>query len=70
MSKFLVMPEGCKWYEVERDLQELELVYRMECSFFSPHTRVAIRSAGGEFAVFSRKLDEHGNIREVFTHDI
>lgn len=66
MSKFLIMPEGCKWYEVERPVKDLESVYRMECSFFTPSTRVCIRDVNsGAVEIFSRSLESNGNIKEV-----
>lgn len=56
MPKYLVMPEGSKWYEVDRTQTKLEVIYRLECSFFLPKTRIAIRNLETqETEIFTRE---------------
>jgi len=69
MPKYLIMADGCKWQEVERPVKDLELVYRMESSFISPQTPVAIRDQiTHDVKIFTRELDADGNIQRVIEH--
>lgn len=69
MPKYLIMVDGCKWQEVERPVKDLELVYRMESSFISPGTLVAIRDQSTHAVkIFTRELDADGNIQRVIEH--
>lgn len=68
MSKFLIMPEELKWYEIDLPVKDLEQAYRMECAWFSPNKRIAIRDlASGQIKIFIRKLASSGDLEEVIT---
>ena len=65
MNNYIVKTAG-KVYEVKRPVNDLEEVYRMECSFFSPSTPLTIEDPNtGEAATFTKELDENGSIRKV-----
>ncbi len=67
MPKFLLMPEGCTWQEIDRPQQKLETIYGLESSFYSPGHRIAIRNQEtGETRVFCRELDAAGNLLRVY----
>ncbi|MBR2545377.1 MAG: hypothetical protein IKE93_04360 [Erysipelotrichaceae bacterium] len=69
MGKFLIMPEGLSWQEVERPVTDLETVYKMECSFYKPSHRIAVRNEDTqEVRIFSRRLDTSGNLNEIIEH--
>lgn len=64
MAKYLIMPEGGKWYEVEA--QTAETAFRGVCCWYGNNKQIAIRNTEtGETVIFSRSLDEVGNIKEV-----
>lgn len=67
MSKYTIMPEGCKWtecvYENELDAKQ---VYSMNAHWYKPGTRIAILNNGtGQTHIFTRTIDSNGNLLEV-----
>ena len=69
MPKYLFMPEGCTWEEIERPQTKLATIYGLECSFYSPKTRICIRNIEtGETAIFTRELDSNGNLIRFIEH--
>lgn len=64
MKKFQIMPEGCRWSEVEASTAEM--AYRGVCCWYSPRTRVAVRDTEtGATVIYSRRQDTAGNLLEV-----
>ena len=64
MKKYIIMPEGCRWSETTAT--SAEMAYRGACCWYSPRTRIAVRDAEtGETAIFTRRLDNAGNLLEV-----
>lgn len=69
MPKYLIMPEGCKWYETERSQTDLQTIYLLECSFFLPKTRICIVNLQtNESAIYSREIESNGNFKRVIEH--
>ena len=69
MPKYLFMPEGSKWEELEREQNKLDVIYNLECSFYSPKTRIAIMNLETrETKIFTRELDATGNLIKVIEH--
>ena len=51
MTKFLIMPEGCKW--TEREAQTLETAYNLESAWYAPGRRIAVMNTeNGQTKVF------------------
>lgn len=64
MKTFTIMPEGCRWSEVQA--ASAEMAYRGACCWYNPGTRVAVRdNATGATVIFTRRLDNAGNLLEV-----
>lgn len=64
MKRYLLMPEGQKWKEVMG--YTAQGVYSMECMWYSPETKIAVYDpVTGITEIFSRKLDENGNLIEI-----
>ena len=67
MRKFIVVPEGCRWSEVEA--MKAESAYRGVCCWYNPDKRVAvIDPATGNTLIFTRELDKAGNLVKVKQH--
>lgn len=61
MARFIVMPEHCRWTEVEAN--SAEIAYRSECSWYMPGKRIAVYNAAtGETIIYTRRLDVDGNM--------
>ena len=59
MTKFLIMPEGCKW--TEREALTPETAYSLESSWYSPGHRIAVMNTeNGQTQVFTREADKKG----------
>lgn len=69
MKTFLVMPNGGKWYEVQRDTDNLQQVYDMEAHWFKPKTQLAIYDTETKvMKIFTRALDPAGNKLKTIQH--
>ena len=63
-TKYVVMPEKCRFYTV--DAQNAEIVYRGICANYSPKTPVAIMdTATGKTVIFTRTIDNSGNLLQI-----
>ena len=64
MKNYIIMPEGCRWSEVQA--ASAKMAYRSQCCWYSPGKRVAVRdTTTGETVIFTRRLDNAGNLLEV-----
>lgn len=64
MKNYIIMPEGCRWSEVQA--ASAEMAYRSQCCWYNPGKRVAVRdTTTGETVIFTRRLDNAGNLLEV-----
>lgn len=64
MKNYIIMPEGCRWSEVQA--ASAEMAYSSQCCWYSPGKRVAVRdTTTGETVIFTRRLDNAGNLLEV-----
>lgn len=62
MSKWMIMPEGCRWYETDRGKTH-EQAYSMEGHWYAPAKRVAVMDIStGAVKIFTRQLDPAGNL--------
>lgn len=69
MPRYLIMPEGGTWTEIERPQTELSVIYNLESHFTKPSSRIAIRNLETqETKIFSRELDKNGNLIQVIEH--
>lgn len=60
MNKYLVMPEGCKWYETEANTSEM--AWSKNCNWYSYEKRIAVLNLDTrECRVYTRVLDKNGN---------
>lgn len=67
MKKYIIMPEGCRWMEIEAT--SAEMAYSGVCCWFTPEKRVTVYdTTTGAAVIFSRKLDKAGNLVEVVRH--
>lgn len=63
-TKYVVMPEKCRFYTV--DAQNAEMVYRGICSDYSPETPVAIMdTVTGKTVIFKRSINKAGNLLQI-----
>jgi len=63
MREFTIMPEGGRWYITHA--YTMETAYRIECSWYSPKTRIAVRdNETGETKIFTRVI-KNGNLVKV-----
>ena len=53
MKKYLIMPEGCKWYKV--DAVTPEGAYRGVCSWYSKRTKIGIMDLEDNKVYFYRE---------------
>ena len=64
MKNYIIMPEGCRWSEVQA--ASAEMAYCSQCCWYSPGKRVAVRdTTTGETVIFIRRLNNAGNLLEV-----
>lgn len=64
MTKFVVMPENCRWTEVEAN--SAEMAYISECSWYMPGKRIAVyNTATGETVVYTRRIGSDGNLLDM-----
>ena len=64
MRKYLIMPERCSWDEVEAT--SAEMAYSAVCCWYRPSQPVAVLDIEtGKTVIFTRKLDEAGNLVNV-----
>lgn len=64
MSKYYIVPDGCKWTEAEA--ATAEAAYSAICCWYGTQTRIAVIDAEtGQAAIFTRTLDTAGNLTAV-----
>ena len=69
MPKYLIMPEGCRWFETESSQTDLKTIYCLNCSFYLPKTRInIINLQTNQSAIFSREDESNGNLKRVIEH--
>lgn len=64
MHTYLVMPEHCKFINI--NATSPEMAYMTVCCWYSAKNRVAIMdTTTGETRVYTRRLDNNGNVVEI-----
>lgn len=64
MKKYIIAPERDRFSEVSAS--NAEMAYRGVCCWYNPGRRVAVIDAETmETVIFTRTLDENGNLSEV-----
>lgn len=67
MSKYIIIPEGCRWST--QSAADAKTAYCLICSWYSPETRTAVLDPEtGETRIFTRVLDPAGNLKKVIEH--
>ena len=60
MKKFIIMPEGNRWHEIESFTAES--AFGIVCCWYSAKTRIAIvDKETKEIKIFKKNIDENGN---------
>lgn len=67
MSKYTIMPEGCRWIETEA--KSAETAYNKEAHWFKPSNKIAVMDNDtGITKIYTRQLDAAGNLMQVLEH--
>ncbi len=59
MTKYIIMPDGCRWLEVEATTAEM--AYRSQCCWYVLCKRIAVyNTVTGATVVYTRRVNSDG----------